>query len=39
VIYARDRLEWPEVSCAENPAGFHGGKDIGSLPVSAKPDF
>src|SRR5260370_1851674 len=20
VIYARDRLEWPEVSCAENPA-------------------
>src|SRR5229473_6013170 len=38
VIYARDRLEWSEVSCAENPAGFHGDKDIG-LPVAAKPDF
>jgi hypothetical protein len=38
VIYARDRLEWPEVSCAENPAGFHGDKDIG-VPVAAKPDF
>jgi hypothetical protein len=38
VIYARDRLEWPEVSCAENPAGFHGDKAIG-LPVAAKPDF
>jgi hypothetical protein len=38
VIYTRDRLEWPEVSSAENPAGFHGDKDTG-LPVAARPDF
>jgi hypothetical protein len=38
VIYARDRLEWPEVSCAENPAGFHTEKEIG-VPVAANPDF
>src|SRR5258708_38936399 len=38
VIYARDRLEWPEVSCAENPAGFHADKDI-RVPLAPKPDF
>src|SRR5258708_38991280 len=27
VIYARDRLEWPGISCAENAAGFHNDKD------------
>jgi hypothetical protein len=38
VIYARDRLEWPEVSCAENPAGFHSDKEIG-VPHAVKADF
>ncbi len=38
VIYARDHLEWPEVSCAENPAGFHSDKAIG-LPHALKADF
>src|SRR5712672_2670028 len=38
VIYARDRLEWSEVSCAENPAGFHSDKDIG-VPHAVKADF
>src|SRR5215472_10121218 len=38
VIYARDRLEWPEVSCAENPAGFHSDRDIG-VPHAVKTDF
>jgi hypothetical protein len=38
VIYARDYLEWAEVSCAENPAGFHSDKDIG-VPHAEKADF
>jgi len=38
VIYARDRLEWPEISCAENPAGFHNDKEIG-IPHADKADF
>src|SRR5215470_13960371 len=38
VIYLRDRLEWPEISCAENPAGFHGDKEIG-VPHADKADF
>jgi hypothetical protein len=38
VIYLRDRLEWPEVSCAENPFGFHSDKDVG-IPRADKPDF
>jgi hypothetical protein len=38
VIYARDRLEWPEISCAENPAGFHNDKDVG-IPHADKADF
>jgi len=37
-IYARDRGEWPEISCAENPAGFHTDKDIG-IPHADKADF
>ena len=38
VIYLRDRLEWPEVSCAENPAGFHHDQDA-DIPRADKPDF
>jgi hypothetical protein len=38
VIYLRDRLEWPEVSCAENPAGFHHDQDA-DIPRANKPDF
>jgi hypothetical protein len=38
VIYLRDRLEWPEVSCAENPAGFHTDQDIG-IPHADGADF
>ena len=38
VIYLRDRGEWPEVACAENPAGFHHDKDA-DIPMAAKPDF
>jgi hypothetical protein len=38
VIYVRDRLEWPEVACAENTFGFHSDKELG-IPVAAKPDF
>src|SRR5882762_710313 len=38
VIYARDRLEWPEVACAENTFGFHSDKDAG-IPHADKPDF
>src|SRR5215470_10976346 len=37
-IYARDRGEWPEISCAENPAGFHNDKEIG-IPHADKADF
>jgi len=38
VIYLRDRLEWPEIVCAENPFGFHSDKAIG-VPHADKPDF
>jgi len=38
VIYLRDRLEWPEISCAENTFGFHSDKDLG-IPHAEKPDF
>jgi hypothetical protein len=38
VIYLRDRLEWPEIVCAENTFGFHSDKEIG-VPHADKPDF
>ena len=38
VIYLRDRLEWPEVVCAENTFGFHADKDLG-VPRADKADF
>jgi hypothetical protein len=38
VIYLRDRLEWPEVVCAENTFGFHSDKEIG-VPRADKSDF
>jgi hypothetical protein len=38
VIYVRDRLEWPEVVCAENTFGFHSDKDIG-IPHADQVDF
>jgi hypothetical protein len=38
VVYLRDHLEWPEISCAENPAGFHHDKDA-DVPQADKPDF
>ncbi len=38
VIYQRDRGEWPEIACAENPAGFHHDKDA-EIPMAQKPDF
>ncbi len=38
VLYVRDRLEWPEVVCAENTFSFHGEKDLG-VPLASKPDF
>ena len=38
VIYLRDRLEWPEIVCAENTFGFHSDREIG-IPYAAKPDF
>jgi len=38
MVYLRDRLEWPEVVCAENPAGFYHDKDVG-VPQAAKSDF
>jgi hypothetical protein len=38
MVYLRDRLEWPEVVCAENPSGFYHDKDVG-VPQAAKPDF
>src|SRR5258707_14669843 len=27
MVYLRDRLEWPEIACAENTFGFHHGND------------
>jgi hypothetical protein len=38
VIYQRDRGEWPEIACAENPAGFHHDKEA-EIPMAQKPDF
>jgi hypothetical protein len=38
MVYLRDRLEWPEIACAENTFGFHQGPDEG-VPRAAKPDF
>jgi len=38
MVYLRDRLDWPEVVCAENPSGFYHDKDVG-VPQAAKPDF
>jgi len=38
VIYLRDRLEWPEVVCAENTFSFHADKELG-VPRADKPDF
>ena len=38
MVYLRDRLEWPEVACAENPSGFYHDKDAG-VPRADKPDF
>jgi hypothetical protein len=38
MVYLRDRLEWPEIACAENTFGFHHSKDA-DLPRAEKPDF
>jgi hypothetical protein len=38
MIYLRDRLEWPEIVCAENPLGFHHDKDA-DVPSAEKADF
>jgi hypothetical protein len=38
MVYQRDRLEWQEQVCAENPFSFHADKEIG-VPQAAKPDF
>jgi hypothetical protein len=38
MIYLRDRLEWPEIACAENTFGFHHDKDA-VVPQASKPDF
>jgi hypothetical protein len=38
MVYLRDRLEWPEVACAENQLGFYHDKDAG-VPRADKPDF
>jgi hypothetical protein len=38
MVYLRDRLEWPEIACAENTFGFHHSADAG-LPRADKPDF
>jgi hypothetical protein len=38
MVYLRDRLEWPEVACAENTFGFHHSQDA-YLPQAEKPDF
>jgi hypothetical protein len=38
IIYLRDRGEWPEIACAENPAGFHHDKEA-DIPRAEKPDF
>jgi hypothetical protein len=38
MVYLRDRLEWPEIACAENTFGFHHNKDA-YVPSADKPDF
>jgi hypothetical protein len=38
MVYLRDRLEWPEIACAENTFGFHHDKDA-DVPRANKPDF
>lgn len=38
VIYLRDRLEWPEIVCAENTFSFHADKELG-VPHADNPDF
>jgi hypothetical protein len=38
MIYVRDRLEWPEIACAENTFGFHHDKDA-NVPRADTPDF
>jgi hypothetical protein len=38
MVYLRDRLEWPEVACAENQLGFYHDPDAG-VPRADKPDF
>ena len=38
MVYLRDRLEWPEIVCAENPLGFHHDKDA-NVPSADKADF
>jgi hypothetical protein len=38
MVYLRDRLEWPEIACAENTFGFHHDKDA-DVPRADKPDF
>jgi hypothetical protein len=38
MVYLRDRLEWPEVACAENTFGFHHDKDA-AVPQADEPDF
>ena len=38
MVYLRDRLEWPEIVCAENTFGFHHGTDA-DVPRAERPDF
>jgi hypothetical protein len=38
MVYLRDRLEWPEEACAENPTGFYKDPQAG-VPRALKPDF
>src|SRR5215471_3123923 len=38
MVYLKSNAEWPEVVCAENPAGFYQDKDAG-VPRANKPDF
>ena len=38
MVYLRDRLEWPEVACAENTFGFHHSNDA-DVPRAEHPDF
>jgi hypothetical protein len=38
MIYLRDRLEWPEIVCAENRFSFQNNQDA-DFPHADKPDF